>query len=279
MPELPEVETIRTDLEGRVVGRWTEDVRVSCPRSVRRHPDPAAFAAGVKSRQVLAVRRRGKYLLGLLGGGRTLVVHLGMSGQLLWASDAGEPAPRHTHVVISFRCGGELRFVDPRTFGQLFVTAAGAPPGRVPELAHLGVDPIVDAMDAREFARRLGARRARLKPLLMDQRFLAGIGNLYADEVLFAAGLRGDRRSETLSAQESRRLYRAMMEVLTLAIERRGSSLADEQYRDLYGRTGGFQLDHQVYARGGQPCRRCLGLIVRVRGGGRSSFFCPGCQR
>lgn len=279
MPELPEVETIRRDLERQVVGRWTDSVLVSGSRSVRRHPDAAAFAAGVQGRQVLAVQRRGKYLLCHLGGDHALVVHLGMSGQLLWAAGGGEPAPRHTHVVVAFRGGGELRFVDPRTFGQLFLTTAGGPGGTVPELAHLGLDPIADGMDAAAFARRLGSRRARLKPLLMDQRFLAGIGNLYADEILFGAGVRGDRSSETLSAQEARRLYRAMMEILTLAIEGRGSSLADEQYRDLYGRTGRYQAHHQVYGREGGPCRRCRGRIVRVQTGGRSSFFCPGCQR
>ena len=129
-----------------------------------------------------------------------------------------------------------------------------------------------------EFGRRLIAKKNKLKTLLMDQKFIAGIGNIYSDEILWNAGLRYDRSSATLSTQEVRRLYRAMGEVLQEAVKLRGSSLADEQYRDLYGNVGQYQLEHKVYARDGEPCRRCRHIVEKVKWGGRSAFFCPGCQ-
>jgi len=205
------------------------------------------------------------------------VVHLGMSGQLLLSSPGDREAP-HTHVVLGFdgdRPDGEreLRFVDPRTFGEVFVTGAGAS-----VLAHLGPDPLVDLKGWAELADLLATRRSQLKFLLMDQRFLAGIGNLYSDEILFAARLRYDRRSETLTDTEVRRLYRAMTTILESAIGHRGSSLADEQYRDVFGVIGDFQNHHQVYGRAGQGCPRCRTAIVRIKTGGRSTFLCPRCQ-
>jgi formamidopyrimidine-DNA glycosylase len=169
--------------------------------------------------------------------------------------------------------------VDPRTFGELFVSAApvdGSP--AIPELAHLGFDPLEDVMSWEKFWVLLSARKAGLKALLMDQEFVAGIGNMYADEILFAAGLRYDRMSNSLSSQEVRRLYRAMVETLAEAVKRRGSSLADEQYRDLFGEVGDYQDQHQAYDREGQACRRCRATIIRVKSGGRSTFFCDHCQ-
>jgi formamidopyrimidine-DNA glycosylase len=145
-------------------------------------------------------------------------------------------------------------------------------------LAHLGFDPLEDVMSWTKFGDMLHDKKTKLKPLLMDQRFLAGIGNIYADEILHAAGLRYDRDSNSLTAQEIRRLYRAMVETLQEAIKHRGSSLADEQYRDLFGEVGDFQSQHKVYDREGEPCRRCRSVIVRVKTAGRSSFLCEQCQ-
>ena len=150
--------------------------------------------------------------------GETLVVHLGMSGQLLRAKTAREKAPKHTHVVITFTQGGELRFIDPRTFGEMFVTKADEVATLVPELAHLGFDPVDDVMSWTRFVALLADRHTQLKALLTDQKFVAGIGNIYADEILFAAGLRYARSSDSLSAQEVRRLYRGMIETLAEAI-------------------------------------------------------------
>jgi formamidopyrimidine-DNA glycosylase len=278
MPELPEVETIRRDLEKEVVGRRIKEVEVKGKRSVRRHKTGQEFKKALEGKKVGAIRRAGKYLLFALDGEDVLVVHLGMSGQLLRAKGPKDPLERHTHVVITFTQGGQLRFVDPRTFGEMFVTASGELDAQVPELAHLGFDPLDEVMSWTRFGQMLAARHTGLKTLLMDQKFVAGIGNIYSDEILFAAGLRYDRISDSLSSQEIRRLYRAMVETLSEAVKYRGSSLADEQYRDLYGEIGDYQGQHQVYDREGKPCRRCRNNIVRVRLNGRSAFLCEHCQ-
>ena len=278
MPELPEVETLKRDLDREVVGKRIKSVEVGGMRSIRRHPNKKHFVAKLEGRKLTAVERKGKYLLLKLDGGDVLVVHLGMSGQLLRAKGTKEPSDKHTHVVFTFTQGGQLRFVDPRTFGELFVTTPDELEAQVPELAHLGFDPVDDMMSWTRFGELLTVRKAKLKVLLMDQRFVAGIGNIYSDEILFAAGLRYDRSSDSLSSQEVRRLYRAMVETLQEVIKHRGSSLADQQYRDLFGEPGDFQTLHKVYDREGQACRRCRSTIVRVKVNGRSSFLCPQCQ-
>jgi formamidopyrimidine-DNA glycosylase len=279
VPELPEVETLKRDLEKEVVGKRIKQVDVSGMRSIRRHPNKKHFAAKLEGNKITGIDRRGKYLLVKLEDGDILVVHLGMSGQLLRSKGAAKEKPdKHTHVVITFTQAGRLRFVDPRTFGELFVTTPEELPGEVPELHHLGFDPVDEMMSWTAFAEMLHDRKAKLKVLLMDQKFVAGIGNIYSDEILFAAGLRYDRTSDTLSTQEVRRLYRAMVETLQDAIKHRGSSLADEQYRDLFGEIGEFQQMHKVYDREGEACRRCRSTIVRVKANGRSSFLCPQCQ-
>jgi formamidopyrimidine-DNA glycosylase len=277
LPELPEVETIRRDLDREYTGKRIKSVEVSGRRSTRRHRSPKEFVACLEGKKVVGVDRRGKYLLLRLDGGDVLVAHLGMSGQMLRVAPK-QQRDKHTHVVISFTHGSQLRFVDPRTFGEMFVTSSDELEDVVPELSHLGFDPLDDVMSWPQFKALLDARKTKLKPLLTDQRFVAGIGNMYADEILFAAGLRHDRSSEALTTQEVRRLYRAMVETLQEAIKHRGSSLADEQYRDIFGEIGDFQSQHKVYDREGKPCRRCRSTIVRVRSGGRSTFFCARCQ-
>jgi formamidopyrimidine-DNA glycosylase len=298
VPELPEVETLRQDLAKEVTGRKIKVVSVANGRSVRRHASAKHFRAPLEGRTIKFVGRLGKYLILTLDSGDSLVVHLGMSGQLLRVKSLKEPKVKHTHVVLTFTQGGELRYVDPRTFGEMFVSTpppkadgSAGPPAlsaagsdgatmrkAIPELSHLGFDPIEDMMSWDRFAVMLHQHKSGIKALLMDQSFAAGIGNLYADEILFAAGLRYDRISDTLTATEIRRLYRAMVETLADAIKHRGSSLADEQYRDLFGEIGDYQGQHQVYDREGQPCRRCRNLVQRVRSGGRSTFFCEHCQ-
>jgi formamidopyrimidine-DNA glycosylase len=278
VPELPEVETIRRDLDKEIVGRRIKTVEVKGKRSVRRHKTGTEFRTLLEGKRVASIRRAGKYLIVGLEGDDVLVVHLGMSGQLLRAKGPKDPLERHTHVVITFTQGGQLRFVDPRTFGEMFVTTTDALTEQVPELAHLGFDPLEDVMSWARFGQMLAERPTALKTLLMDQKFVAGIGNIYSDEILFSAGLRYDRLSDSLSAQEIRRLYRAMVETLTEAVKARGSSLADEQYKDLYGETGDYQGQHQVYDREGQACRRCRNAVVRVKVNGRSAFLCEHCQ-
>jgi len=278
MPELPEVEVVRRDLEREVVGRKIKAVEVDGMRSVRRHHNRKQFTSRLVDRKITGVERRGKYLLLRLDGDDVLVVHLGMSGQLIRAKSSRDPMPKHTHVVFTFTQGGQLRFVDPRTFGEMFVTEADDIEKQVTELAHLGIDPLETAMSWEYFGSMLAQRHAKLKPLLMDQKFIAGIGNIYSDEILWGAGLRWDRMSDALTSEEVRRLYRSMMETLQEAVKHRGSSLADEQYVDLFGRPGEYQQFHNVYAREGQSCPRCRHVVVRERVSGRSTFFCSACQ-
>lgn len=278
MPELPEVEVMRRDLEKEVVGKKIKTVEVSGNRSIRRHKQKKEFITALEGHKIVSVARRGKYLVFRLDGPEALIVHLGMSGQLLRAKSAREKAPKHTHVVITFTQGGLVRFVDPRTFGEMFVAPFDDLEQHVEELAHLGLDPLETALSWELFGRMLAERRSRLKALLMDQKFIAGIGNIYSDEILFQAGLRWDRMSDSLSQQEVRRLYRAIVETLQEAVKHRGSSLADEQYRDLFGQLGEYQHHHQVYDREGEPCARCRRPLVRARFSNRSTFYCEACQ-
>jgi formamidopyrimidine-DNA glycosylase len=276
MPELPEVETVRRDLEQAVLGRRVVDVAVSGARTVRR-TSAAAVEESLRGRVLSGARRRGKYLLVDLDDGGVVVVHLRMSGQLLLAPATSE-RPRHTHVVCALEGGDELRFVDPRTFGEVVATRPERLADDVPGLAVLGWDPLLDPITPAGFARLVGARRRRLKALLCDQHVVAGIGNIYSDEILWRARLRYDRVSDTLTPREVGRLRRAVPEVLEAAVAARGSSLADAQYVDLFGRTGAFQHEHQVHARAGRPCPRCGCTIERRSDQGRSTYLCPRCQ-
>ncbi len=305
--ELPEVEVLRRDLERDVVGKRIKSVEVrpqrNAMRAIRRHAKRKDFSDKLEGKKVTKIDRRGKFLLLALEGGDILVVHFGMSGQFLRATKRQTPT-QHTHVVIEFTQGGDLRFVDPRTFGQMFVTTVEED-GKVKELDHigpdalsigevfvaepeeldgmaefaeLGMDPLEDNMPWQFFSQELARRSTKLKALLMDQRFVSGLGNIYSDEVLFAAGLRYDHLSDELSSQEVRRLYRAMREVLQEAIRYRGTTLADEAYVDLFGKPGEFQNELKVYGRRGLPCRRCRTPIESVKFQGRTTYYCPKCQ-
>jgi formamidopyrimidine-DNA glycosylase len=268
MPELPEVETVRRGVDGLFVGDTLVDIAVSGARTVRRHP-PERLAE-LRGRPLAGTGRHGKYLLTRWDGGPELVVHLRMSGQLLAAAPGTGLVP-HTHAVLRFAAAGELRFVDPRTFGELFL----AQPGR-PELGHLGPDAL--AVTPAQLSAALAGRRAPLKCLLVDQRVLAGIGNIYADEICFRAGLRPDRAAGSLRPEEVATVVGATRAVLTESIAARGSSLADQQYRDLFGALGSYQLNHRVYGRVGLPCPSCGQPIERVPIGARRAFMCASCQ-
>jgi formamidopyrimidine-DNA glycosylase len=216
MPELPEVETIRRELERDVVGKRIKATTVHGTRTVRRQTKKQ-FISRVEGTKITAIDRKGKYLLLTLDSGDAIVVHLRMSGQLLRAANK-DPVIKHTHVVITFTQGGQLRFVDPRTFGEVFVIDAANIVEEAPELTSLGVDPVEEPISWTDFARLMMAHPMKLKAFLMDQSLIAGIGNIYSDEILFAAGLRYDRMTDSLSSQEIRRLYRAVVETLHEAI-------------------------------------------------------------
>jgi len=279
VPELPEVETVRRDLVRHVLGRCVVTVEVTGRRSVRRQ-DPVEFAGALRGRTIESVSRRGKYLFATLDDAALLVVHLRMSGQLLLVpSGASTPREPHTHVVLGLDDVSELRFVDPRTFGELFVTSDLGPDGRPAALGALGVDPLVDPIDGRVVRELLAGRRTTLKALLLDQRAIAGIGNLYADEICFRAQLRPDRRTDSIGISAATRLWRAVVEVLDDAVAARGSTLRDARYRDLHGGHGHYQRSHAVYGRAGEACTVCGTPIERARIAGRSAHYCPRCQR
>ena len=278
MPELPEVETIRRGLEREVVGKRIKSVEATGLRSIRRHKNKKDFIARLEGAKIKTARRRGKYLLLALDTGEVLVIHLRMSGQLLRAQPK-EPLPKHTHVVLSFTQGGQLRFVDPRTFGEMFLTTPDQLTEELPELAELGFDPVDQPVSVTEFARRLlGRPDMKLKALLMEQTFIAGIGNIYSDEILWEAGLRWDRTPRQLSNMEIRRLFRAIVEILHEAVKHRGSTLSDQQYVDVLGRPGEYQQLHTVYDRAGQACKRCRATLTKEKFQSRTTFYCPSCH-
>src|SRR5213593_34765 len=271
---------MRRDLEKDVVGRKiaAAEVRPSknAMRVIRRHGRRKEFVDRLVGRKILKADRRGKYVLLFLDNGDVLVVHFGMSGQFV-RGNKRVPLPPHTHVVITFQQGGDLRFVDPRTFGEMFV-AAGDDLGKVKELQHIAIDPLDQVFTWPTFQYLLAQRATKMKQLMMDQKFISGLGNIYSDEVLFAAGIRYDRMSDSLSSQEVRRLYRAIQEILQDAIKARGTTLEDEAYVDLFGKPGEYQDELKVYGREGLPCRRCRTPIQTVRVQQRTSYFCPQCQ-
>jgi formamidopyrimidine-DNA glycosylase len=278
--ELPEVEVMRRDLEKDVVGRRVKTAEVKSSRNamrvIRRHGKRKDFTSRLEGRKLTKVERRGKYVLVHLDSGDVMVTHFGMSGQFQRGNGRVVIEP-HTHVVLTFQQGGDLRFIDPRTFGEMFVTD-GDDIGKVKELQHIAIDPLDQVFTWPTFQYLLAERAAKMKQLLMDQKFISGLGNIYSDEVLFAAGLRYDRISDTLSSQEVRRLYRAIQETLQEAIKLRGTTLEDEAYVDLFGKPGEYQAELKVYGREGEPCRRCRTPIQTVKVSQRTSYFCPQCQ-
>jgi formamidopyrimidine-DNA glycosylase len=274
VPELPEVETIASDLRPLVLGRTIASVDLRFP-SIVRHPEPEAFARDLPGQQVLALDRRGKYLLLRLSEGHVLVVHLGMTGQLLHKQPE-DPYRPHTHVVLTLDNGTQLRYSDPRRFGRLLLGSEEELLA-ARKLPKLGPEPLDPTFTARDLHRRLTGRRAPLKMLLLDQSILAGVGNIYADEACYRARIRPDRPAGRLSRKRVKRLHLALRESLLMGIANRGSSIDD--YVDVYGAKGTQQEELQVYGRGGRPCPNCGRPLALIRLGGRATVFCRTCQR
>jgi formamidopyrimidine-DNA glycosylase len=277
VPELPEVETVRRGLAENVVGRRVVRAEVGRERVVRR-TSRDALINGVTDTVFESADRRGKYLLLPLDTGDTVMIHLRMSGQVLIA--AGRAVrPAHTHVALTLDDGRELWFVDPRTFGEVVVFDPDNVAIEVPELAMMGVDPIAEAFTRQDLRRITRSTSRGLKALLLDQHAIAGIGNIYADEILHKAKLRPDRAASSLDARSTARLHDSIVGVLSDAIAAGGSTLGDAQYVDLMGSGGSYQDDHRVYGRGGERCMTCgRGWIRRTTTAGRGTHFCPVCQ-
>lgn len=275
MPELPEVETIRRALADRLPGRIMRAFTGS-GHSLREPVPLAALRRELAGRRVEAVRRRAKYLLIEAEGARALLIHLGMTGSL--RLDPADAAPdRHDHLRVSLDDGRELRYRDPRRFGRVAVAALPAPGGWPEEFSGLGPEPLERGFGAKTLHAASRGRKGPVKPFLLDQGVVAGVGNIYANEALFDARIHPARPACSLDAAECGRLARALKAVLRSSIRRGGSTLRD--YRTLDGGEGSFQLTLRVYDRAGADCPVCGAPVVTIRQAGRSTFFCPRCQK
>jgi formamidopyrimidine-DNA glycosylase len=297
MPELPEVETVRRSLERMLVGQTLS--RIDLRRANLRFPFPEQFAERLTGRVITGVQRRAKYLQLMLDSRDVLIVHLGMTGRFIVAGpgvDAGRGSivgdyvyetghlPQHDHVVLETDGRLRITYNDPRRFGYMLLEAEADLEAHALFRA-LGVEPLGNELDGELLAKRAAGRRADLKAFLMDQRNIAGLGNIYVCEALFRAGLSPRRRAGTLAGRGGKptdrtvRLVPAIRQVLTEAVEAGGSTLRD--YRQPDGRAGAFQDRHDVYDREGEECRKpgCGGIIRRITQAGRSTFYCPRCQK
>jgi formamidopyrimidine-DNA glycosylase len=274
MPELPEVETVRRFLRRRLEKRRIDGVRVLEPR-LRERVDAARLAARVPGRRIVRVARRAKYLLVGLDDGATIIIHLGMTGRLS-LGPAGAAGGPHLHVAIRLEDGIELRFHDPRRFGLVAVIDAGEL-DRDARLARLGIEPLSRACTAGRLRELAQGLRRPIKSFLMDAERVAGVGNIYANEALFLAGLRPQRAAGRVSAAGWKRLTGSLKRVLRDAIRQGGTTLRD--FRDVNGDAGRFQVRLRVYDRAGEKCLRCGARVRRAVLAGRSTFYCPRCQR
>ncbi len=276
MPELPEVETVRRGLARRLVGRAIVRVDQRCKKL--RIPLPSRFAERLAGRRIVAVGRRAKYLLIHLDDSAVMLVHLGMSGRLVLHSGRPGAPGRHDHVIFHIDDGTHVTFNDARRFG-LITLAAADDLERHPLLAELGLEPLDEGFTGAALAARLAGRRTPIKSALLDQRVIAGVGNIYACESLFYAGLSPRRTAGTVIGRRAGRLAAAVREVLSAAIEAGGSSLRD--FVGASGDLGYFQHSFAVYNRAGEPCPGCDcgGVIRRITQSSRSTFYCPRRQR
>jgi formamidopyrimidine-DNA glycosylase len=273
MPELPEVESVRRQLEPVLVGRSFERVTIDDPRLVRPY-EPAEVAAELEGERAVAVERRGKYLVVRFESGRVLLIHLRMTGSLLHAAaDSLEDDP-HRRAVVTLDDGSDVAYRDVRRFGTWLLLEPGE---AEPYLtARVGDEPLDALFTAARLGERLAGRRTSLKAALLDQRTLAGIGNIYADEALWRAKLNPLRPAASLDRAELRRLHRAIRAALEHGLARQGSTLRDYRLPD--GSGGSMQDEFRVYGRGGEPCDRCGTPISRTHVAGRTTWFCPTCQ-
>jgi len=279
MPELPEVETVRRGLVPRLVGKRI--VRLQQRRKDLRIPMPAKFAAKVEGRTVRAIDRRAKYLLIRLDDGQTLIAHLGMSGRMTLhdaASAAAHPLDRHDHVVFDIEDGWQVRFNDARRFGLMLLVADEAVP-RHKFFKGLGPEPLDATFDGPALAERLAGRKTPIKAALLDQKTLVGVGNIYACEALFLAGISPRRSAHTVQGERATKLVNAIRHVLARSIDDGGSTLRDHVQPS--GELGYFQTRFNVYDRAGIACptRGCGNTVRRVVQAGRSTFYCARCQR
>jgi formamidopyrimidine-DNA glycosylase len=273
MPELPEVETVRRQLEPVLLGRRVDRVRIDDPRLVRPY-EPAEVAAELEGERIAAVERRGKYLVVRFESGRVLLIHLRMTGSLLHASNGSLPDDPHRRAVVNLDDGSDVAYRDVRRFGTWLLLEPGE---AEPYLAaRVGEEPLDALFTAARLGERLASRRTSLKAALLDQRTLAGLGNIYVDEALWRARLNPLRPAAGLDRNELRRLHRAIRAALEHGLARQGSTLRDYRLPD--GSGGTMQNEFRVYGRRDEPCDRCGTPIARTQVAGRTTWFCPTCQ-
>jgi formamidopyrimidine-DNA glycosylase len=271
LPELPEVETLKNDLHEKIRGKRIVEVTIRSGRVIRRNPSRESLKRSLLKKKIIGLKRRGKALLLFLDSGEVLVIRLGMTGQITLSHVPGWRADKHTHFILTLDDGSRLQFKDVRQFGQVFVT----PRKEVEESLQMGPEPLHDDFRLSHLKQILNSP-SRIKTLLMDQKKIAGIGNIYSDEILFAARINPLRPARLLSTGEIKKLYHSIRQVLKEGIKRRGTTIRD--FRDGFGRQGSYQHDLRVYQRKGQACLVCKTPIERMMLSGRSCHFCPCCQ-
>ena len=273
MPELPEVETVRRTLNALVAGKTIRAVTVRLPRIIQRPAEPEAFAAALEGRTIRSIGRRGKFLRFELDD-LVLVSHLRMEGRYS-VCPSDEPLEKHTHVLFHLTDGTDLRYKDVRQFGTMHLFRPGEEFAQ-PPLGRLGMEPLEDAFTAEALRGLLGGRKAPIKPLLLNQAYVAGLGNIYVDESLHKAGIHPERPASSLRPAEWRKLHEAIRATLQEAVDAGGSSV--RSYVNGLGEMGMFQLRLYVYGREGEPCRTCGAAIEKTVLGGRGTHVCPVCQ-
>lgn len=271
MPELPEVETIVRSLQKKLIGLQIADVKIFLKKSIL--GSAKIFKKKLLGRRVTQIERRGKNIIIHLDNNLAMVVHLRMTGSLrFWPVKA--PLEKHTHLIFSFReHPGHLHFCDQRQFGRIYLEKENKQ-GKLNSLQELGPEPL--QIDEENFIALIKGKRRLLKPLLLDQSFISGVGNIYADEALHWAGVHPRQRTEFLSTRKIKKLFFCLQALLQEAIRQRGTSV--RTYVDANGSSGGYQKFLQVYGREGEKCKRCRTVIIREKIGGRSTFYCPRCQ-
>ncbi len=269
MPELPEVETIKQDLKKKILDKAIKEIEVNTAKVIKEPAKISEFRKQIKGERFKEILRRGKVLIFSLSSGKYMVAHMKLTGQFIYGAK-----DKVSRVNFQLSDGKYLNFNDQRLFAELRLVKNFK---EIPLIKKMGPEPLEGSFTEEKFKEMLRIRRTLIKPLLMDQAFLAGIGNIYAVEVLFRAGINPKRKASTLKSREASRLFTQIKKVLNEAIKYRGASV--DTYRDVQGEKGSFEKRLQVYSRGGKPCFRCKGPIKRIALGGRGTYFCPKCQK
>lgn len=274
MPELPEVETIRKDLEKELAGKTVLDLTASSPKVLK--PSLKVVLKAIKGKKIESFERKGKLLIMRLSGGGTLGIHLRLTGRLLIRNE-GDPEDEYQRAVIKLSGGRELRYADLRLFGyiKLFKNEK-----EVEEtLAKIGPEPLSKELDSEKFYKIIQRTSRPIKIVLLDQKLISGVGNIYANEALFEAGIHPKTKANELTREQAAKLYEAIEKVLKEGLELRGATIADEMYRDAYGQRGGYEQKVRVYQQAGKPCPKCGTGIKYLKVGQRGTFVCPKCQK